>query len=33
LTEPVKVLGVDDEADFELLIRQRFRRQIQTSST
>jgi adenylate cyclase len=28
LTEPVKILGVDDEADFELLIRQRFRRQI-----
>jgi adenylate cyclase len=28
LTELVKILGVDDEADFELLIRQRFRRQI-----
>jgi CheY-like chemotaxis protein len=28
LTEPVKILGVDDEADFEALIRQRFRRQI-----
>ena len=28
MTEPVKILGVDDEADFELLIRQRFRRQI-----
>ena len=25
---PVKILGVDDEADFEQLIRQRFRRQI-----
>jgi CheY-like chemotaxis protein len=25
---PVKILAVDDEADFELLIRQRFRRQI-----
>ncbi len=28
LTDPVKILGVDDEADFEVLIRQRFRRQI-----
>jgi CheY-like chemotaxis protein len=28
LTTPVKILGVDDEADFEALIRQRFRRQI-----
>jgi adenylate cyclase len=28
LTRPAKILGVDDEADFELLIRQRFRRQI-----
>jgi adenylate cyclase len=28
LTNPVKILGVDDEADFEALIRQRFRRQI-----
>jgi adenylate cyclase len=28
LTKPVKILGVDDEADFEALIRQRFRRQI-----
>jgi adenylate cyclase len=28
LTDPVKILGVDDEADFEALIRQRFRRQI-----
>jgi adenylate cyclase len=28
LTEPVKILGVDDEADFEALIRQRFRRQV-----
>jgi adenylate cyclase len=28
LTEPVKILGVDDEADFEALIQQRFRRQI-----
>ena len=25
---PVKILAVDDEADFELLLRQRFRRQI-----
>src|SRR5216110_1249197 len=25
---PAKILAVDDEADFELLIRQRFRRQI-----
>jgi adenylate cyclase len=28
LTNPAKILGVDDEADFEPLIRQRFRRQI-----
>jgi len=28
LIRPSKILGVDDEADFELLIRQRFRRQI-----
>jgi adenylate cyclase len=28
LTTPVKILGVDDEADFEALIRQRFRRQV-----
>jgi adenylate cyclase len=28
LTTPVKILGVDDEADFEVLIRQRFRRLI-----
>jgi adenylate cyclase len=28
LTDPVKILGVDDEADFEALIQQRFRRQI-----
>jgi adenylate cyclase len=28
LTDPVKILGVDDEADFEALIRQRFRRQV-----
>jgi adenylate cyclase len=28
LTKPVKILGVDDEADFETLIRQHFRRQI-----
>jgi adenylate cyclase len=28
LTNPVKILGVDDEADFETLIRQRFRRQV-----
>src|SRR5262245_19632040 len=28
LTKPIKILGVDDEADFEALIRQRFRRQI-----
>jgi len=31
LTEPVKILGVDDEADFEALIRQRFRRQVRDS--
>ena len=28
MREPVKILGVDDEPDFELLITQRFRRQI-----
>ena len=28
MTGPAKILGVDDEADFEVLIRQRFRRQI-----
>jgi adenylate cyclase len=28
VTQPVKILGVDDEADFEALIRQRFRRQV-----
>jgi adenylate cyclase len=28
LTNPVEILGIDDEADFEALIRQRFRRQI-----
>ena len=28
MTDPVKILGVDDEADFEALIRQRFRRQV-----
>jgi adenylate cyclase len=28
VTGPTKILAVDDEADFELLIRQRFRRQI-----
>src|SRR5277367_4125300 len=28
MSEPRKILGVDDEADFELLITQRFRRQI-----
>jgi adenylate cyclase len=28
LIGPVKILGVDDEADFEALIRQRFRRQV-----
>jgi adenylate cyclase len=28
LTEPIKILGVDDEADFEALILQRFRRQV-----
>jgi adenylate cyclase len=27
MTAPAKILAVDDEADFELLIRQRFRRQ------
>jgi adenylate cyclase len=28
MTDPAKILAVDDEPDFELLIRQRFRRQI-----
>ena len=28
MTNPVKILGIDDEADFEALIRQRFRRQV-----
>ena len=28
MTGPAKILAVDDEADFELLLRQRFRRQI-----
>jgi adenylate cyclase len=28
MTKPAKILGVDDEADFEALIRQRFRRQV-----
>ncbi len=28
MAKPAKILGVDDEADFEVLIRQRFRRQI-----
>ncbi len=28
MTGPAKILAVDDEADFEILIRQRFRRQI-----
>jgi adenylate cyclase len=28
LSEPIKILGVDDEVDFEALIRQRFRRQV-----
>jgi adenylate cyclase len=28
MSEPAKILAVDDEADFELLIRQRFRREI-----
>jgi DNA-binding NtrC family response regulator len=28
MVSPAKILAVDDEADFELLIRQRFRRQI-----
>ena len=30
MTGPAKILAVDDEPDFELLIRQRFRRQIRT---
>ncbi len=30
MTGPAKILAVDDEADFELLIRQQFRRQIRT---
>ena len=28
MNDPAKILAVDDEADFELLLRQRFRRQI-----
>src|SRR5712671_4190570 len=28
MPDPAKILGADDEADFEALIRQRFRRQI-----
>jgi CheY-like chemotaxis protein len=28
VTIPAKILAVDDEADFEQLLRQRFRRQI-----
>ena len=28
MTEPIKILAVDDEPDFELLISQSFRRQI-----
>src|SRR5207237_6588690 len=28
MPDPAKILGVDDEADFEALIRQRFRRQV-----
>jgi adenylate cyclase len=28
MSDPIKILGVDDEPDFELLITQRFRRQI-----
>ena len=28
MTDPVKILAVDDEADFETLLRQRFRRRI-----
>src|SRR5271168_3182398 len=31
LMSPSKILGVDDEADFEALIRQRFRRQVRDS--
>ncbi|HJU17191.1 MAG TPA: adenylate/guanylate cyclase domain-containing protein [Stellaceae bacterium] len=31
MTGPAKILAVDDEADFELLLRQRFRRQIRTN--
>jgi len=31
VASPAKILAVDDEADFELLIRQRFRRQIRNS--
>jgi hypothetical protein len=30
VTDPAKILAVDDEADFEFLIRQRFRQQIRT---
>ena len=28
MSHPIKILGVDDESDFELLVTQRFRRQI-----
>jgi adenylate cyclase len=31
VTGPAKILAVDDEADFELLIRQRFRREIRSN--
>jgi adenylate cyclase len=31
VTSPAKILAVDDEADFELLLRQRFRRQIRNN--
>ena len=31
MSGPAKILGVDDEADFEQLIRQRFRRQIRAN--
>jgi hypothetical protein len=30
---PAKILAVDDEPDFELLIKQRFRRQIRDSNS
>ena len=31
MTDPAKILAVDDEADFEVLLKQRFRRQIRSN--